>query len=167
MKRDPDKQREWRRRGVKNYRQNLRERLNQGEGPKGLSPSGRSKMKSRPQPTTGFRLWVRETRRCCIPVCRRMRPDPHHHLTRGMGRSRDPWAEDVEAVVDLCRTHHQEVHQEGPSAVQERHNVDFDKRRVELWGEWMALPQEERERWETRAYRKNKKRGAKPARRPR
>jgi hypothetical protein len=166
MKRDPDKDRAWRQRGVKRYRENLAARARKGEVQSGLT-RGSKPLPRRAQPTTGLRLWVRATKRCAVRTCRRPNPDPHHDPARKMGRSADPWAEDEGAVIPFCREHHQEVHQKGPQHFRAVHGVNLDRVKAALWMEWESLPEETRKRWEGRAYRRNKKVGASPARRPR
>lgn len=168
MKRDREKDRDWRRRSARRYRENRRKRLlEELRNPK--SKVTHRRMRSGARPTTGYRLWVRETRRCAIPGCDRPFPDPHHVRARGMGRTANPWKEDEGNVCPLCRQHHQLGDSPGWSWKRVEHELQVDLEKVarELWDAWMALPQETRDRWEQRAYRINRKRGAKPARRPR
>lgn len=171
---DPEKDREWQRRSARKYEEKRRERAKKriqearrlGMRPKvGFNRSTR--IRRRAQPTTGFRLWVRETKRCAIPPCKKPYPDPHHDRARGMGRSADPWSEDEENVVPLCRTHHDQVHTEGPDAVQDAHGITFARVKIRVWEEWSSLPPETRAKWEGRAYRKNQQNDAHPSRRPR
>lgn len=159
--RDPEKHRAWKRRS---------KGLKRGNGLKRTSginrrsaKGGRSSQppRSRPQPTTGFRLWVRAALRCAVPGCGTAGPDPHHVRATGMGGRRDPWGHDETNVCPLCRRHHGLGESPGWSWQRfgEHFGIDLAAIADTVWKQWMALPAEERARWEGRAYRINRKNG--------
>lgn len=165
---DPEKARKWRRESAKRYQERREERARQGEVRSGLKRS-RAPLPRRAQPTTGFRLWVRAVEICRVPGCGRENPDPHHVSARKAGRSRNPWAEDTRNVCPLCRTHHQLGDSPGWSWKRfetEIMGVPLVVIADEVWNRWMSLPEEERAKWEGRAYRINVRKGAEPARKP-
>ena len=102
-------------------------------------------------PKTGFRLWVRRTRRC--HVCGARNPDPHHVRHVGLGGTKDPHAVDERNVVPLCRRHHtaggDSVHVLGKRTFAEHHGLGpLEDTAVLLWFDWLHLTPAERESWE-------------------
>jgi hypothetical protein len=127
-------------------------------------PSLWSKITRRPQPTTGFRIWVRQTQVCAVPGCGRSNPDPHHVRARGVGR-RDPWVVDHTNVAPLCREHHRMGEQPGWSWARFEDHFGLDLRAIAvmIWLRWLGLPEAERMGWEELAHRRNVANGV-PAR---
>lgn len=157
MKRNLEKLRAWQRRSKQLERKT--ELKSTRIEPKG-GKKRRSRLKPKPQPTTGFRMWVRETQVCCVPGCGRQGPDPHHVKAKGGGR-RDPWRVDIRNVAPLCREHHRLGDSVGWSwkRFESEFQVDLDEVARHLWRQWMALPEETRKRWERKAYELNIRRG--------
>lgn len=160
MKRDPKKHEAWRRRSKGlapgkglSRRAEIRSRAQLGRG--------KSRLRSKPQPTTGFRLWVKAEWVCCVPGCGRRKPDPHHVDARGMGR-RDPHRVDLRNVAPLCRQHHRLGDSPGWSwpRFEKELGVDLRAVRDRVWDAWEALPDAERARWEKKARAINLRNGA-------
>jgi hypothetical protein len=159
--RDPEKLREWRRRSKPLGRGKDFERRSRPSKSGGKGKKRSARLRGRPQPTTGFRLWVRATLRCAVPSCRAPGPDPHHVEATGMGGRRNPWAHDERNICPLCRTHHRLGESPGWSwqRVEQDFGIDLEEIAEAVWSQWMDLPAEERARWEGRAYRINRKNG--------
>ena len=158
MKRDPRKFRAWRRRSNPLAR---RTRLKAGRiGRAWKQRKRKGRIRRRPQPTTGFRLWVLAQEACCVPGCSRGEPDPHHVSAKGMGGG-DPWELDRANVAPLCRRHHQLGDSPGWSwqRFQQELDVDLEAVALALWRRWEAVAEKEREAWDLRAYRLNRRRG--------
>ena len=86
---------------------------------------------------TAFRMWGRRAERCAVRSCRVPSPDPHHLRTRGIGgRARTEEEIDVRNVVWLCRVHHNEVGQKGPSWFEGVHRIDLEGEAVRAWERW-------------------------------
>lgn len=161
MRRDIDKLQEWRRRSAGLARQTPLQRTGNLSSRRELRTE--KPLPVRPQPTTGIRLWIRQTQTCCVPGCGRGNPDPHHVRARGMGRSACAWADDVQNVVPLCRDHHLLGNSPGWSWIRFEAEVMGGILLVSVaertWDLFHRLPVEWRRIWDARAIERNHDRG--------